>query len=255
MTIPRFFLPAESIDLAAARVAITNPVLVNQIRKVLRAKPGEQIQVLDGLGSVYFCRLLELDGKRVEAEIVKREVPDINCPLAVTVLLPLLRGGRFEWALEKMTELGVAKIIPVIFNRSVVRTGGSAKVDHWRAVLREAAEQCERVMLPLITEPRELDDIDVADMTTKSGCSPWMVLCAERSDAPLLGGLVYSKMIDNSLPENIAVLVGPEGGITGDEMQSLKNCGWQKVSLGPRVLRSETAAISALAQIMSVQVE
>lgn len=210
-------------------------------------QPGHEIQVLDGKGAIFSCRILQIGNKSISAEIVKRQVAAVQSGFRVTVLLPLLKGGRFEWALEKLTELGVAKIVPVIFSRSVVRTKGSAKLDHWQAVLKESAEQCERAVLPEICEPRELQVILQEGLTTAPG---WFLVCAERSGAPLLGSLVHSRKDMDSPPENIVVVVGPEGGITGDELQKLENFAFQKVSLGSTVLRSETAAIAALAQIM-----
>lgn len=251
----RFFLPAESIDRESRSIHVSEPGLVSQINRVLRLKRGDQILVLDGAGGLYRCILETASAAKVEGKIIDWHAASGDPPVHVTVALPLIKGGRFEWALAKLTELGVAKVVPIICKRSVVKKVGKpspaakAKLTRWQAILREAAEQCERATIPSITDPLLLADFLAADRSPAGKIS---LICAERSDAPLLHEVLDQLKKDDPPPPNISVLVGPEGGFAQEEIASVSACGVKLVSLGPRILRSETAALYALAQIIFV---
>jgi 16S rRNA (uracil1498-N3)-methyltransferase len=209
---------------------------------------GERIDVLDGKGMVYHCTVDAgtLNRGRCILNIDGAEEASGEPSIKVTVCLPILKSGRFEWAIEKLTEVGVSKIVPIETQRSLVKhheaggNGSQPKLDRWRAIAREAAEQCERGLIPDVVLPTKLEKIiqDARDNKVH------MLICAERSGAPALadllakGGVVLSEA-------SLVVLIGPEGGFTESEIEQAINAGAKPITLGKRILRSETAAVYA----------
>jgi len=239
----------------AKRARILDFQQIKQISNVLRQSVGSQVILLDGKGLVLRCSISQIAKKEILLDILD-ELPAIAEPsVQVTVAMPLLRGGRFDWALQKLTELGVFAIQPVICERSVVKDKNE-KTDRWRSIAREAAEQCERSRVPEIGSP-----IGFADLVAPSAVNQWSmkVICAERSKTILLSHALLNlqkckndERISDAWPMNILVIVGPEGGFTDEEIANADRMGVQLVSLGPRILRSETASVYALAQVMTI---
>lgn len=274
MHIPRFFLSGKQIARplptstpgtpgATESVTILDTGVVNQIRNVLRLKPEDQVIILDGEGGLLDCRLVRIERREIECLVTGRRDSGRAPWLAVTVALPLLKGDHFDWALQKLTELGVNTIRPIITSRTVVRIqevgdaksrqGGAGKLDRWRSIAREAAEQCERATIPQIVEPAIFRDY--LSTLTDGGTNSTVYICTERLVEPLLKDSLLSRLRateteQDSKRENISVIVGPEGGFTSDEITIAIEQGCKPVSLGSRILRTETAAIYALAQIM-----
>jgi 16S rRNA (uracil1498-N3)-methyltransferase len=258
MHLQRFFLTPESIDVSTGVVTIRERGILNQMKSVLRLKQGDAIRVLDDRGMSYECVLLSLSAKEACARIRQTSAAYGDPQVSITVALPLLRGGRFEWALQKLTELGVRSIIPFTTSRSVVkpdkqRSGSTEvacepeKLTRWRAIVREAAEQCERACVPSICEPVSWREL-LARLTQTTDIA---FICAERSQAPLLSDLLHTLAAGIAPPQRVALVVGPEGGFTTQEIDYSLDSGLKAVSLGPRILRSETAAIFSLAQIIT----
>jgi 16S rRNA (uracil1498-N3)-methyltransferase len=243
MAQPRFFLPAEAIDTAAGVALLADERLVSQIRRVLRLKPGDAIVVLDGLGHVYRCVLASLGPTAVKAEIIGYEQ---TAAPAVTIIvgLPLLKGERFEWAIQKLTELGAAQIVPLTSERTVVKRASESRLARWQLIAREAAEQCERPTIPHIVSPVALENVVTGPDTIAD--IDLALICAERRKAPLLQTLLHSCYQGGAQPKNILVAIGPEGGFSDREVAMAQESGMTAVSLGPRILRAETAAIYAL---------
>jgi 16S rRNA (uracil1498-N3)-methyltransferase len=256
MTVPRFFIPVAAIDAKKATIAHEDERLTRQINNVLRLKAGDRIDLLDGLGSLYHCRIESAGKRQLKARIeqsLKIEEPD---EIPIHVGLPLLKGGRFEWALEKLTELGVAKISPILVTRSVVKADLSGegkdrsednKLERWLTILKEAAEQCERATIPRLVPPRRfalfLQECSLVENSLN-------LICAERRQA----GNITKKLDNNdrvTSPDEVAIAVGAEGGFTGGEVEEAIAFGFTPISLGHRILRSETAAIYALAIVAS----
>ncbi len=263
-SLSRFFVDPDFIDKAARQARIVDPQQIKQIGNVLRLSVGSHVVILDGKGFVARCLITELSKKQVLLDIIEELEAIAEAPVLVTVAMPLLRGGRFDWALQKMTELGVHQVTPIICARSVVTVDlrnekdKKEKLDRWKAIAREAAEQCERSVVPEIRSP-----IAFADLMAPSAVSDeqWnlKVMCAERSDGILLSHVLLTLLnegnghqISHALPMNILVVVGPEGGFTDEEIESADRASFQLVSLGPRILRSETASVYALAQVITI---
>lgn len=260
MRIPRFFVNSDAIDLASQIVAIDDAAQVKQIVGVLRLGKGDTIDVLDGMGTIYRVCLSEVGKKIVVCTIEEKldDVPVLNASLSVAV--PLLKGERFEWAIEKLTELGVTEIVPIICHRTVVRPTDndrsaeeSPRIRRWRAIAKEASEQSERATIPHIVAPVLFDDLLKGRATPNlgGGVARTTIFLQERSKAPTLASVLNSNDRVHMLEKDILVITGPEGGFTDDEIASATKQGVTAVSLGKQILRSETAAVCAAALIIS----
>jgi 16S rRNA (uracil1498-N3)-methyltransferase len=277
MQIPRFFVVPAQLKVGASSaeakpfghdsfkaltdefVTILEPALINQVKNVLRLRPDDHLILLDGQGSIVECKLLETAKSEVRCQIVGKTCEDLSENIEVTIGLPLLKGERFDFALQKLTEVGVAKIVPITTARTVVKIAGddakgiSKKLARWQAITREAAEQCERVMIPQIVLPMRIEEF-LATFAS-GGMEVAAFICAERLPEPSLKDILLElrkKILvqKGTAGKTISIVVGPEGGLTSDEIQFAQERGWKAVSLGRRILRSETAAIYAVAQII-----
>lgn len=273
MRIPRFFLFQSDLDRLGsppenATIEIKERAHVDQIRNVLRLRAGAQIDVLDMQANIYRCEIAELSPNMVRTKVIASATAAGDPPVDLTVALSLIKGDRFETALQKLTEVGVRTVVPVISERTVVRgddtTGdakragpASKKLQRWQAIAREAAEQSERASIPQILPPVKLQAF-LSDFTT-GGKLDIAFICAERLQAQLLRDRLHnpaaadknSKTSDQMQKRmQIGLLIGPEGGWTDQEVVSAEERGWQPVSLGRRILRAETAAIISAAQII-----
>ena len=249
MQIHRFFLSSKSVD--KHRVTICDRKIVYQIRKVLRLSKGDLFEALDGSGWLFTCQIESITPDSVITKIVKQKEIGLLPSIRISVALPLLRGGRFELAIQKLTELGATGIIPVCCQRSVIRTTDDTKLNHFRAIIREAVEQSEGTFLPSLHGLTSFTDLVTNKSLSLTNYMP--ILCLERSDADrhMLQHLLYEQQGSSVPPENILIVVGPEGGLTPEEVALAKRHHFNLVSLGNRVLRSETAAIFALAQVVA----
>jgi 16S rRNA (uracil1498-N3)-methyltransferase len=169
----------------------------------------------------------------------------------ISIALPILRPSRFEWSLEKLTELGVNEIVPLSTERSVPREN---KGSRWQSILRESAQQCERAYIPDLLEPMCLGEYL---KHSSSGEDSAIFICAERSgdSAILKTRSALHAVLCNSphkAPHKISVIVGAEGGFTLSELMLAEKLGAKPVSLGKRMLRSETAAVYAAAVVQAV---
>jgi 16S rRNA (uracil1498-N3)-methyltransferase len=218
--------------------------------------------------------LLDAEGALYELVIERLEKSRLTCLLknirhdppargvSIRLGLALIKIDRFEWCIEKSCELGADEIVPVLTGRCVARAVEdekgearlSGKLKRWQAIAREAAEQCERTAVPPVVRPEPLADFLCG---RGGGMEALRYICVERSHAAPLAKALASKIYERDLPDAegikaISLLVGPEGGFTDDEIALALKQEWMPVSLGPRILRSETAAIVAMAQVASV---
>ncbi len=232
----RFFLteipliPGQPVDLSA---------LAHQLAVVLRLHAGAQITLLDGQNNAYPTTITQLDRKRVTGQVLDKQTVTTEPSVHLTLYQCSLKADKFEWVLQKGTELGVAQFAPVISARSVVRPAATLlkKYDRWRTIIREAAEQCGRGRLPTLLDPLMWEAV----LAHAKGLRlfPW-----EEARAGIgLGDAVTQRMTDSASAVRVNLLIGPEGGIAPEEAQLAQQAGWQAVALGPRVLRAETAAI------------
>jgi 16S rRNA (uracil1498-N3)-methyltransferase len=207
------------------------------VRRVLRAERGQRYEISDN-ESVY---LAEVDGfgkARVLFRIIEKL--ESGAPaVCVTLLASLIKFDRFEWILEKATELGVETIVPVEAGRSEkgLEKAAAKRLDRWRRILLESSQQARRVRLPELGHP-------VPFTHALENAARQRFFLEEQSGAP---GLLAVLPQDRGPEDTLALLAGPEGGWTEEERTLARASGWQPVSLGPRILRTETAVIAALA--------
>ena len=237
----RFFVSPECIDGDEAVVA---GVAARQLATVLRAAPGDRIALLDDTGVEYFVTLSRVGPKEVAGAVTGRAGGDERPSPPITLYQALLKADRFEQVLQKCTELGVARFVPVVTERCVPRVGerwAANRYARWRRIVTEAAEQSGRRRIPALEAAVGLTD--ACDAAEGVRIIPWEGERATGIRAAL------SEAGREAMRSGVSVFVGPEGGLTADEIEDAKSRGIASVSLGPRVLRSETAAMAAVAAI------
>jgi 16S rRNA (uracil1498-N3)-methyltransferase len=228
------------------------PDTASHLAKVLRARSGDEVILFNGDGREFSGAIETVRGSRVSASVGDGRPVDRESPLSVTLVQCVPRGDRMDFIVQKATELGVARMVPVLSQRSVVRldqTQAASKAIHWRAVAVSACEQCGRNRLPVIEPARPLLNY-LGDLPPRAG----LRLVLEPESAPHEGGLAHSEAAvrtdavstDAALPTDAEIAIGPEGGFASDELEAFRVAGFTQIGLGPRILRTETAAIAAL---------
>lgn len=204
------------------------------ISKVLRCKIHDILIVTDNSGVAYFARISALTKKETSLEIIGPLCQDNESPLDIILLQGLLKGDKMDLVIQKATELGVAQIIPVITERSQLRE--TRKLQRWQKLAGEAARQCGRNRIPLIHVPDDFETVSAAQQHLKG------LICWEKAGPP------FSAALDKLRGERKIVLcIGPEGGFSEKEVMASQDRGLYVASLGKRILRAETAAITAIA--------
>jgi len=222
-------------ELASGSVVELPAATASHLAKVLRVRVGDELTLFSGDGREFLGAVESVRGARVTAAVGNGVSVDRESPFAVTLVQCVPRGDRMDFIVQKATELGVSRIVPVLSRRSVVRLDASqaeTKAVHWRAVALNACEQCGRNRLPIVEAPEPLVDYLGASVPT----TVRLVLEPDTSTgAPPEG-----------LDAGVEIAVGPEGGFAPEELDALQIAHFRRVSLGPRILRTETAAIAAL---------
>ncbi len=219
-----------------------SPTASEHVARVLRLRAGAPITAFDGTGGEWLCRITAIVRNRVSIECLEHQDVERESPLAITLLQSLARGEKMDWVIQKATELGVSRIIPVSAERSVVQIDderAATRLAHWRAVASSACEQCGRNRLPQIDAPLS---IEAAGQSGLPGLRLVLAPGAAQSLAQLAAAAT-----------GVALLIGPEGGLTDAELASATALGFQAVSFGPRILRTETAAVAAIAALQIAQ--
>lgn len=233
MRIPRFYVTE------ALTVGQEFPLPDSTFRhaiQVLRLNTGEPLILFNGEGGEYLARI-ESVGKRTASALIESFSPvDTESPLHLTLAIAIIKPDKMDFALQKAVELGAACIQPLITQRSVVRVGkekADKKTQHWEGIVQAASEQSGRARLPIVETPRTLENwLESASTGTRIILAP--------GDYPRINAL------PEDLPAPITLLIGPEGGFTDEEVEMCLQAGMTAVSLGPRILRAETASLAAL---------
>lgn len=205
----------------------------HHLQRVVRMKEGEILRVIDGQGQV-FSGQLNTDGRILILEQIQE---DRELPVSLTLVAGLIKGERWDWLLQKCTELGVSRIVPFQSSRTVVKLDGE-KVDkkqqRWQKIVQEASQQCKRTQIPQVCLPIALSEAD-------QYLSEQNFVAYE--DEALQGGL-FSSLLEKG--RSTTIVIGPEGGFSPAEIAQLQAQGFRCCSLGKRILRAETAAIAAV---------
>jgi 16S rRNA (uracil1498-N3)-methyltransferase len=203
------------------------------LARVLRAQPGQIFDVVSN-GFLHRAEIVRVD----ESEVVftLHEELEAEAALPVHLLMAVFKFDHMEWGIEKATELGVARITPVLARRTEkhLAQASAKRVERWRRIVLEAAKQSRRTDVPVVDEPLALKAA-IAGVASQT-----KLLLAETEQQNTLTAALADA-------QTVALAIGPEGGWTADEMQLFSDSGWQHITLGPRILRAETAAIAALA--------
>ena len=234
----RFFVPPQT--LTADLVRLPSDV-ARQMTQVLRLRAGEDIVLFDGSGDEWTARIDRAGGEEVTVAISERRTPATEPAVKVTLSQALLKSDRFEFVLQKATELGAFSFQPVATNRSVAGRPSPSRISRWKRIVREAAEQSGRVRVPEL-----LNAVDLP-AAAESSLGTAVVLWEgerQRSLRAVLGDLRDADHL------RVNLIVGPEGGLEKREVEILTAEGAAVAGLGRRVLRSETASIAALAVLM-----
>lgn len=238
--LPRFFL---AISWKGAGCALDLTPLHHQLTRVLRAQPGTRLVVLDGRGQACLVEVAHLDRHRAGGRVVALLPAPPEPALHVTLYQCVLKADKLEWVWQKATELGVTRLVPVVSRRTVARPGAEPanKLERWTAIVREAAEQAHRGALPALLPPLAFDQA----IRTAQGVRllPYEGAVGQAG----IGGVLARSQAPLT---TVSLLVGPEGGLEAEEVETAVAAGWQVVSLGPRILRAETAALAALTLVM-----
>ncbi len=233
---------AEHWDEATA--TITGAQAAHMAR-VLRAEPGMEADVVAG-GHVFHAQVVAVVPDEVRFNLISELQADPALPVTLTV--SIYKFDHMEWAIEKATELGVAAIAPMIARRTEKHLAQAAakRVERWRRIAHEASQQSRRSDVPLIHDPVPLND------RVRAAAEATRIVLAEQERSTTLRTLIEQAVAaaQNDMPQ-LEVAIGPEGGWAPDEEALFDANGWQAASLGPRILRAETAAISALALVAS----
>ena len=217
----------------------------HHLSRVLRRGPGERVWLLDEQGNSYQAEVTEV-GQRLTRLILLDKKKTPRARLRLVLAQALLKSKNMELVIQKATELGAEVVIPIQAARSIVRLGEkeTAKLERWRKIIREAAKQSRRSNIPTLQPPQPLPHFLGARDEPKK-----LILCEK-------GGVLLREMLaagpglpQGGKPSAVAILVGPEGGWTGEEEEQAVGSGFEAVSLGDRILRSETAALAVLAAI------
>jgi len=227
----RFFVDAVQ----SGRARITGPD-AHHLTRVLRVEAGQQFEISDNQ-SVYLAEV-ESARKDLVSFSVREKVDSAEPRVLTTVLASLIRFERFEWMLEKATELGVVRVVPVQTERSErgLEQAAAKRISRWNRIAREASEQSRRARLPEIGTP-----LDLAGALRSEAIYRYVL---EETEAPPILTQLHAQREPG---DSVALLVGPEGGWTDREREQIGAANWRPVSLGSQILRAETAAIAALA--------
>ncbi|MDI6688891.1 MAG: 16S rRNA (uracil(1498)-N(3))-methyltransferase [Actinomycetota bacterium] len=246
MTEPRFFVPPKNIQ--GLEICIVGDD-VNHIRNVLRLKPGENVIVCDGRGSVYETQIIRIGKQEVITRILKHQVQE-SLPPHVALFQGLPKGPKMDFIVQKATELGVFKIVPVVMERTVVKLNAikdGNRVQRWRRIALEAAKQCQRATLPEVSEPISL----VQSLELLPNFDSILIFWEEEKKASVREVLNDRLSAGRrGMPEKVAMVIGPEGGLTEEEVLAIRDIGGQTVTLGNLILRTETASIVGLAIVL-----
>lgn len=235
----RFFVPPSTLK--AAQVLISGEA-AHQIARVLRMRSGDEVCLLDGEGWEYRVRLVSLDRDEITGEIQESKVGLGEPYYQVTIYLSLLnKADKFEWALQKCTEIGAAGFVPIHSARSITDAPGSAKFERWQKIIREAAEQSSRAIIPPL---RETIDLGAA---LKAQTGQFAIIPSPGAQTTLKSAL---EAIKGKRKKSISIFIGPEGGFAPGEIEEAEAGGVRPITLGPRTFRAETAAVASLAMVL-----
>jgi len=238
MNLPRFYC-REALS-PGAHIDLPEPVARHAVR-VLRLPPGAPMVLFDGRGGEYEAQIERIEKSRVVVELGAWRDVERESKLVVTLVQAVQAGEKMDFTIQKAVELGVADVVPVDSRRSVIRLAGeraAKRVAHWQGVAASACEQCGRNQVPLVAPLEKLEH--------------WLARPARPGLRLMLAPDAEHSLADLLPARDVQLLIGAEGGLDPQEVIAAKQAGFQAVRLGPRVLRTETAGLAALAALQAL---
>lgn len=238
MNLPRFYC-REALS-PGAHIDLPEPVARHAVR-VLRLPPGASLVLFDGRGGEYEAQIERIEKNRVVVELGAWRDIERESKLRVTLVQAIQAGEKMDFTIQKAVELGVAGIVPVDSRRSVIRLAGeraAKRVAHWQGVAASACEQCGRNQVPVVTSLEKLEH--------------WLARPARPGLRLMLAPDAEHSLVDLPPGSEVQLLIGSEGGLDPQEVVAAEQAGFQAVRLGPRVLRTETAGLAALAALQAL---
>lgn len=235
MRVPRIYSPEP---LSGCSEVELDENASRHLVKVLRLQAGRPLVLFDGHGGEYEAELVGA-GKRARVRVGAFRDENRESSLALTLAIGISRGDRFDWVIQKATELGVARIQPLFTERCEVKLSGERlqkKLGHWQQIAISACEQCARNRVPEVLEPRKLPQF-----LEEAGGEGFKLVLHHRTEVSL-----RQLESERGRPESVLLLVGPEGGLSAAEIEAALQRDFAPLRLGPRVLRTETAPVAAL---------
>lgn len=234
----RFFVPKENIS--EKDITVTGEDVVH-ISKVLRAKKGDILTFFDGRGNDYQTEISDISKNAVLCKILNKTKSETEPNIKVTLIQGVPKAAKMDYIIQKTTELGICDIFPCSLNRCVSKIEGEKKIIRWQKIAKEAAQQSGRGIIPKIHS--EIDLKGAAEILSDADISFVPYECEDKTT-------IKSALLSKKEPKTVAFLIGPEGGFEQSEIEFLKNNGISTVSLGKRILRTETAGEAVLSMIM-----
>ncbi len=235
----KFFI--EENQISENSITITGGDVAH-IVKVLRMKEGDKLLLCDGKGYDYTAEIVTLSSSQVLTKMLEKSPCKNEPKTKITLFQGLPKQGKMEWIIEKCTEIGVSDIVPIKTERSVVRLDderSDKKLSRWQKTAQEAAKQCGRGVVPKVHAPISLKDLK------KDNLPDFLLVPYEEEKS-----VSVKEAIQNMNAESAGIFIGPEGGFEAFEIDFLKELGAKSVTLGPRILRTETAGMVALSLLL-----
>lgn len=247
----KFFVKTDPVDLQDGRIIITGTD-VKHITNVLRASKGDALVLCDGAGTDYDAVIENISRDSIETVVTDAKPSIEEPPIGVTLFQGIPKADKMEYIIQKCVELGIRMIVPVITARTVVRFGSArdaaAKTDRWNRIALEAAKQCGRGIIPKVSDPVRMDEALQLAGNHSLKLLPYEE-CREGSLREVLRKY-HTAGETETHDSRIAVFIGPEGGFDSSEAEKAMDSGFIPVTLGPRILRTETAGVAVTAMIM-----
>jgi 16S rRNA (uracil1498-N3)-methyltransferase len=239
---PTFFV--DPLAVTPPTIRITGDLL-HHLRDSLRLHQGDSLTLNDGCGTSYCVKVTHVGPQAIDSRITDQQTEPARKSSPIVLGQALIKGDKMDWVIQKATELGVSAIVPLQSSHSVIKPQQN-RLEHqrsrWNRIARDAAQQSERWTIPTIADP-----LDLSEICRQYTSAPLKGILVERSSGPSLAAIP----LPQSPTQQIILLVGPEGGWAADERSLAQEQGFRPLTLGPRILRAETAAIAALSILQS----
>lgn len=241
----RFFVDKQNIQEENDVIIVTDSDDVKHIAKVLRLKEKDEIEICDANNNEYIGEICYLDKSGIKLKILTKHRTLTESDVEVTLFQGIPKASKMDYIIQKCTEMGVHAIVPVITERTIVqikdkKTEGK-KVERWQKVAEEAAKQSKRGIIPKILEPLSFNEL----LNSISDYDLMLVPYEKELKSSMRQVFKHKKLMNR-----IGIIVGPEGGFEENEIEAAKDCGVIPVTLGPRILRTETAGLISLSIVM-----